>query len=468
MTYAPYYPAGWSDAPSSLTPIVAAALNTIEAGVAAAPGIATAASSPRLTQVSAKTANYTASANQIVPVDTTSGSITVTLPTAPAAGTLVSVKQVTRGGTNTVSVAGGGSDVFNTASGSTSLLLTLTSQGALLQYASGIWVVLSEDLPLSQLDARYVAQAETKAFVAVGSSQVAFSLAPTGTGDAQGLGNYQDLFQDRNYGASGGINEVVWMSGYNPGLASGIPACYTTIHPDAGDTNVSGAHGVEWLLTYATPQRTQVINAIELVGVADETGSCSLTFRCGLGSDAGYSQINFQTSDASTNFMQMSGGAVTVQVPTFYLQPATGAPNLIVVAPTGSSATMQLRGASGQQARIYFQVGTVVEWSEYASGSTLAFYDYVNNRVHATWTQGATAAAALSEFGSKVRVDSSLIVGTVALATTATDGFLYLPSVPGAPTGVPTVQTGTAAAVFDTTNSKIWVYNGSWKGVVVS
>jgi hypothetical protein len=55
-----------------------------------------------------------------------------------------------------------------------------------------------------------------------------------------------------------------------------------------------------------------------------------------------------------------------------------------------------------------------------------------------------------------------------ALATNATRGFLYLPTCAGAPTGTPDTQTGTAAHVFDTTNNKLWVYNGSWKGVVVA
>ena len=71
----------------------------------------------KLTQTAVQTANYTATANQIVRVDTTSGNVTVTLPSAPATGTQVAVKQVTQGGTNTVTVACAGSDVFNKAGG---------------------------------------------------------------------------------------------------------------------------------------------------------------------------------------------------------------------------------------------------------------------------------------------------------------------------------------------------------------
>jgi hypothetical protein len=111
-----------------------------------------------LTVTAVKTSNYTATPNQFVPVDTTSGNVTVTLPTAPADGTRVAVKHVVRGGTNTVTLALGGSDVFNVAGGSTSGTITLLNQGAVFQYkATGaIWYATSTDLALSQLDLRYL------------------------------------------------------------------------------------------------------------------------------------------------------------------------------------------------------------------------------------------------------------------------------------------------------------------------
>ena len=86
----------------------------------------------QLTQTTVKTGNYTASANQIVPVNTTSGNVIVTLPAAPPAGTMMVVKQVTQGGTNTVTVACAGTDVYNKTGGATTLTLSLQSQGVLL------------------------------------------------------------------------------------------------------------------------------------------------------------------------------------------------------------------------------------------------------------------------------------------------------------------------------------------------
>jgi hypothetical protein len=52
-----------------------------------------------------------------------------------------------------------------------------------------------------------------------------------------------------------------------------------------------------------------------------------------------------------------------------------------------------------------------------------------------------------------------------AIATNATDGFTYIPTCVGVPTGVPTTQTGSVAMVYDTANNNFYIYNGAWKKV---
>ena len=53
---------------------------------------------------------------------------------------------------------------------------------------------------------------------------------------------------------------------------------------------------------------------------------------------------------------------------------------------------------------------------------------------------------------------------TAALATTATKGFPFIPTCAGAPTGVPSsTWVGKAPMVLDTTNNRIYFYNGGWK-----
>ncbi len=62
----------------------------------------------------------------------------------------------------------------------------------------------------------------------------------------------------------------------------------------------------------------------------------------------------------------------------------------------------------------------------------------------------------------------SVIIGTAALATTATDGFLYIPTCAGTPAGTPTAATGRVPIVYDTTNDILYIYNDSWKKAVAS
>ena len=59
----------------------------------------------------------------------------------------------------------------------------------------------------------------------------------------------------------------------------------------------------------------------------------------------------------------------------------------------------------------------------------------------------------------------NLAVGTTALATAATDGFIYDASMPGIPTGTPTAYSGRVPLVYDTADDRLYVYNGIWRPV---
>jgi hypothetical protein len=55
-------------------------------------------------------------------------------------------------------------------------------------------------------------------------------------------------------------------------------------------------------------------------------------------------------------------------------------------------------------------------------------------------------------------------VGAGVVTTTATDGFLYVPTCAGTPTGTPSTVTGFAPIVVDTTNNKLYFYSGGqWR-----
>lgn len=92
-----------------------------------------------------KTSNYTALAGDLVPVDTTAGAVTVTLPSPATDEAAIAVKLVK--GSNNVTVAAGGSDTFND-SGTGTLTISTLNQALVMQYAApiGVWYVVSGDV----------------------------------------------------------------------------------------------------------------------------------------------------------------------------------------------------------------------------------------------------------------------------------------------------------------------------------
>jgi hypothetical protein len=125
-----------------------------------------------LTATTVKTANYTAAAGDYIPVDTTAGTITITLPAAPPDGTQIAIKQIAGG--NTTSIVRSGSAVFNVASGATSMTLAATGIGVQLRYASatGIWYSL-DSTPLSAVGSSFAPASPASPYVY--SNDVRFS-----------------------------------------------------------------------------------------------------------------------------------------------------------------------------------------------------------------------------------------------------------------------------------------------------
>lgn len=100
-----------------------------------------------VTRTVVKTAAYNAAVGDLVVCDTaTTGAFAVTLPTAPANKSVITVKHILQGGSLAVTVTCGGSDVFNKAGGSTSLTLTRLNESMVLQYDSGIWTRVGGDV----------------------------------------------------------------------------------------------------------------------------------------------------------------------------------------------------------------------------------------------------------------------------------------------------------------------------------
>ncbi|KEA08812.1 hypothetical protein G6L94_28815 [Agrobacterium rhizogenes] len=91
-------------------------------------------------------------------------------------------------------------------------------------------------------------------------------------------------------------------------------------------------------------------------------------------------------------------------------------------------------------------------------------YDPVNDLfVFQSIQAGALAKPlALNPSGGSVQI------GQQSLPTNASAGFPYIPATAGAPTGVPTPVNGMVPMQYDTTNHKLWIYDGGWKSVTVN
>lgn len=237
---------------------------TGEAGPAGPPGPGSGGSSP-LTRTAVKTANYTAAQWELVPCNTSGGAFTVTLPAASGGKSRVAIKLVTAG--NTLTVALTGSDHFNTGTGPTTGTLTLANQGIVAESdGAGIWTVTADDLPLSALDARYVAAstATTKGdiFVATGPNSLArLAVGTDGTvptadsTDAKGLSYQQPLTASsltlgqtqgalkRPWGEQAFIGPELWaLANMSTGSAGGHTGQNTTLTPSV--TGNGTAHSV--------------------------------------------------------------------------------------------------------------------------------------------------------------------------------------------------------------------------------
>lgn len=144
----------------------------------------------------------------------------------------------------------------------------------------------------------------------------------------------------------------------------------------------------------------------------------------------------------------------------------------------GYTATNEISLNSGAIGRIRSAGTIVASWSSTdftvnGSGGLVISNTSYDGKIVMTRTSGNTHSLQLNAGGyfmynntvGAVRYGvtnaGNFYVGdTSSLATTARDGFLYLPSCAGVPTGVPTAITGKVPIVVDSTNNKAYIYSG--------
>lgn len=114
-------------------------------------------------------------------------------------------------------------------------------------------------------------------------------------------------------------------------------------------------------------------------------------------------------------------------------------------------------------------------WNDpnYATFDALAGYCYSVSSNFYLGTSGTTTQGSIFFFTGghdnknfirgEIDATGNFVVGRAALTTSATSGFLYIPTCAGAPSGVPTTKTGRMPLIYDSTNNFLYFYNSGWK-----
>lgn len=106
-----------------------------------------------------------------------------------------------------------------------------------------------------------------------------------------------------------------------------------------------------------------------------------------------------------------------------------------------------------------------VQYGSSGAPTTLAYFTKDESRISSNdggdYLSVTNTAVSLS--GGFSVAGGNAVMGTAALATNATDGFLFVPSCAGAPSGTPTTYTGRVPHVVDTANGRAyWYYGSAW------
>ena len=106
--------------------------------------------------------------------------------------------------------------------------------------------------------------------------------------------------------------------------------------------------------------------------------------------------------------------------------------------------------------------------SAFAGSGIIGAIDGLSNGFRVTNTAGNALSFTMQNgsnlTGFDLDNDRNAAIGGGTLATTATNGFLYVPTCAGVPTGTPTAKSGYAPIVVNTTNNKLYFYSGgAWR-----
>lgn len=225
-------------------------------------------------------------------------------------------------------------------------------------------------------------------------------------------------------------------------------------------TNVANTFTVTQTITPALDTQALIVSGFS----ADTADTHSIidisgTWNVGGGNNAGDAfrlNITNTSSAGASNLLNLLVGGVS-----FF------SVNRLGFMQCGQMATIggNIFGYSMAASNIYIKettgtVPTILMWGNGANFGAMGI-----NAGEGFWLGSSSNAVAITNQAVYWDSFANVALGlTGALATTATDGDMYIPTCAGPPTGVPRGVTGKVAVRYDTTNNKLYIYNGGWKG----
>lgn len=182
--------------------------------------------------------------------------------------------------------------------------------------------------------------------------------------------------------------------------------------------------------------------------------------------------FTFGTTALTTNIaFEIPSTGAQVQFPAG----AVGTPGISFIGDTTSGFYTGLSGNAAYSAAGTKTVEIGSQGVGIPNGTVSAPGLYLFNSQTSGISRGGSNILTLNTNGSsgafiQLEANGDIITSQLApVATNATAGFFFLPTVAGTPTGTPSSYTGNAACLIDTSALKLWVHFGAgWKSVALT
>ncbi len=170
-----------------------------------------------------------------------------------------------------------------------------------------------------------------------------------------------------------------------------------------------------------------------------------------VGSVSGVIEVDYALG--SYQIFQVNGGTHTFNVTNWPPEGNCGTVRLEITPSTTTDVTINLSGVNEVLSRTSYPV----------------VYNTTSTIVWDVWSPDNGVTVIASEIGSDaLKISGTGNIYSKAGSTAMTNGFFYIPSAGGAPSGVPTSISGHVPMYYDTSNNHFYVYNGAWKKVTLS